>query len=300
MAIVIAQSFCVLVPVLSGVALVAVIVGASLWERKRRVQRFQAPQSEKLLRPPGYSLSIKLDNLADKAVYKILIGFALSAVAGESFDEAVRISATGSIIPSLIGLVCSAGGGCAAFLVIRDLKRGQNLRLGMRGEQAVAEALQEVADCGYRAFHDFPGGDNWNIDHVVVAAPGVFLIETKARNRVQPRRGQEQPPHVVRVYGRTLRFPSGNDTKAIPQAEHNAQWLAEYLAKMTGETVVVAAVVVLPGWFVEIKEPTSGTVQVMNTKYLIGYLRGQVAKLPEAQVRRIMGVLDEKCRDVEF
>lgn len=294
------RSFGALVPVPFSVVFVEVIVGASLWERKRRRQRFQAPQTEKLLRPAGYSLSLKLDEISDLVVYKILAGFALCAVAGASFDRVPRISDAGSIITLLIGFVCSAGGGYAAILVIRDLKRGQNLRLGMRGEQAVAEALQEVADCGYRAFHDFPGGDNWNIDHVVVGAPGVFLIETKARNRVQPRRGQEQPPHVVRVYGRTLRFPSGNDTKAVPQAERNAQWLAEYLAKMTGETVVVAAVVVLSGWFVEIKEPTSGTVQVMNTKYLTGFLRGQTAKLPDRQVRRIIGVLDEKCRDVEF
>jgi hypothetical protein len=88
--------------------------------------------------------------------------------------------------------------------------------------------------------------------------------------------------------------------KAIPQAERNAKWLAEYLTKKTGERVEAEAMVVLPGWFVEIKQPPSNRTLVMNAKYMAQYLRGKPARLPEAQVRRIIAQLDEKCRDVEF
>jgi len=41
--------------------------------------------------------------------------------------------------------------------------RARDLRLGLRGEQAVAEALNEAAQYGFRAFHDFPA--ERNVEH---------------------------------------------------------------------------------------------------------------------------------------
>ena len=274
-----------------------VLVGVC-WDRKRRNERTQPPQVEKLLRPPGHSLAIKLDDLFERAIYKCLFAFGLCGAAGVALDAEAKMPGLSSTLFLLTGLALAGGGLYAAVLVVRDVKKSQNLRLGLRGEQAVAEALQEVADCGYRAFHDFPGGENWNIDHIAVGPPGIFLIETKARSRV--RRRSAQPAHIVHVLGSILRFPAFEDLAAIPQAERNAQWLAAYLTKRTAEKTEAEALVVLPGWYVEIKEPPSHGTKVMNANYLKGYLRGQPARLPEAQVRRIIAALDEKCRDVEF
>jgi hypothetical protein len=197
-----------LIPALAGLVPVAAMGVFCWWYWKRRNERTQPPQTEKLLRPPGRSLALKLDDMIDSVIL------------------------------------------------------------------------------------------SWNIDHVVVGPPGVFLIETKARNRVRGR--SDQPAHKVYVRGNRLQFPSGEDLKAIPQAERNAKWMAEYLTKKTGEKVEVEALVVLPGWFVEIKQPPSNGTGVMNAKYMGQYLRGRPVRLPEAQVRRIIGQLDEKCRDMEF
>jgi hypothetical protein len=168
----------------------------------------------------------------------------------------------------------------------------------MRGEQAVAESLGEAADSGFRAFHDLPGGDNWNIDHVAVGTRGVFLIETKARRRRSSHNGQ--PAHEVVFDGDTLRFPNYKDTKPLEQAKRNAAWLSNYLTKKTGEPVRVEPLVVLPGWFVRIVEKGNFPVKAMNANYLVRFLQGQNEIIDPAQVRRIISALDEKCRDVEF
>ena len=180
----------------------------------------------------------------------------------------------------------------------RRFKKAQRLKLGLRGEQAVAESLGEAADSGFRAFHDLPGGENWNIDHVAVGTRGVFLIETKTRRRRTGR--NPQPAHEIVFNGDSLLFPAGKDTKSLKQAQRNAAWLSNYLAKKTGDPVRVEPVVVLPGWFVRISEKGDFPVKAMNANYLAHYLSGQPEVMPPAQVRRIITALDEKCRDVEF
>jgi hypothetical protein len=57
--------------------------------------------------------------------------------------------------------------------------------------------------------------------------------------------------------------------------------------------VEVDAVVVLPGWFVEIKETPPNRPKVMNADYLKKYLMGRSVRLPDAQLRRIIATLDE-------
>jgi hypothetical protein len=193
------------------------------------------------------------------------------------------------ICVTIPGIIC-------AIATYRALLHARNLKLGLRGEQATAEALHEAADAGYRAFHDVQGGENWNIDHVAVGTKGVFLIETKARCRRRARDGQ--PEHKVRFDGITLTFPVGSDRAAIVQARRNSKWLAEYLAKKTGEAVAVDPIIVLPGWWVD--DDRSGPVRAMNCNYLTQYLRHQQERLDPAQVTRILTALEEKNRTLEF
>lgn len=277
------------------------LILALVIDRRRRKKVERPPQEEKLLRPPGHSLAIRLDELQDAILNDILwacslCGFAGAVAIATAQFLAARVSA---LWPAAFVVLLGAFALLGALAVLRALRRfreAQNVRLGLRGEQAVAETLHEVADCGFRIFHDLPGGEKWNIDHVAVGTRGVFLIETKARRR-RPSRNR-QPEHVVIYDGKALQFPSGDDVKAIPQAERNARWLAEFLGKRTAETVTVEPVVAVPGWFVE----TRGNfpVKAMNATYLAKYLRGQSEKVDPVQVRRITAALDERCRDVEF
>ncbi|MGA3143780.1 MAG: nuclease-related domain-containing protein [Verrucomicrobiota bacterium] len=279
-----------------------VLILAMVIDRRRRKHIEKSPQTEKLLRPPGYSLSIRLDETLDKIPDTMLSACALCSFAGASVIATVQLLAAHApvlwLAPAVVLLAgFSVAGIWATLRAFHYFREAQDYRLGLRGEQAVAEVLHEVADSGFRAFHDLETEKLGNIDHVAVGTRGVFLIETKARRRRQSR--NEQPEHVVVYDGRTLQFPSGYDAEAVPQAERNARWLSNYLTKKTGENVAVQPLVVLPGWFVE-QGKGNFNVKAMNGAYLAGFLRREDEKLEAAQVRRIIAALDEKCRDMEF
>ena len=287
----------------------ALVPTFALWlglaiDRRLRARTEKPPQTEKLLRPPGYSLSQKLDQIVDSVLNNLLFaGFFCGGAAlfAQPAADALGGSRPWWWIAFMIGTFLGFASGALVLFVraVRLIITARHYRLGLRGEQVVAECLNEVADAGYRSFHDLPAGDNWNIDHVAVGPQGVFLVETKTRNRRGSR--PDHPAHEVRVNKKTLHFPTFVNSTAIPQAEHSAKWLANYLEKKTGEKVPVTPLVVLPGWFVTHKEPPSTRVEVMNPKFMVSHLRCKPANvLPAPQLKRIITALDEKCRDIEF
>lgn len=271
-------------------------------DRARRANLERPPQDSKLLRPAGYSLSEHLDNTIERVISKLLWASGLCGFAAFFMIVGLRFiafhsSVFGTAIFASLAVTFLLGSVVATVRAMGTVRQVRDLRLGLRGEQAVAEVLHEVGDAGFRAFHDLPGGADWNIDHVVVGTRGVYMIETKARRRRKSRNGK--PSHVVVYDGKALQFPSGTDIRAIHQAERNMRWLSVYLEKKTGEPVQVEPLVVLPGWFVEYGNGNF-RVRVMNANYLARYLRDKPQILEAAQVRRIITALDEKCRDIEF
>src|SRR5688572_30261353 len=293
-----------LLPALTPVLLTAspfLIFGLGAMIHLRRQRKSEPPQEERLLRPAGYSLTVKLDDLCDS----ILQGLFLAAIpCAIAIFSAVGLS---TLLANDAPFQWTAGFAASLFFstvwavalitrAVARLREARNARLGMRGEQAVAEALNEVADVGYRAFHDLQSDGTWNIDHVVVGPQGIFLIETRARRRYA--RKNQQPRHVVIYDGRALIFPSGTDIDALPQVQRNASWLTNFLARRTCEVVHVHPFIVIPGWYTETKG--NFPVKVMNTTYLRTHLRNQPKTIDPAQVQRIIGALDEKCRTLEF
>ena len=165
-----------------GVLLVVVVI--ERWLRKRAGER--QPLSEKLLRPAGYSLQRKLEDLSDKYSFWVLGSFLFSllAVGGLPFipaDYASRI-----IFLTMFGLG-TAGCTVMAWRRLIDIR---SYRMGLSGEQAMAEQLQRLLPLGYQVFHDVSGDGKWNIDHVVVGPAGVFAIETKYRTKQPGKAGE--------------------------------------------------------------------------------------------------------------
>lgn len=267
----------------------------------RQERKVEPPQQEKLLRPAGYSLQLKLDDLLGSILQNLLgavvmLLTCLVGIVGAAIFWGGRGPAGYIFFFCSLGVVASGAGIGLMIRAWRKTLEVRNTRLGLRGEQAVAEVLHEVFDAGYRVFHDLQPRGTWNIDHVIVGPRGVFLIETKARRRRPAKR--EQPKHVVVYDGRALTFPCGTDKKAVVQAQRNADWLADFLSKKTCELVPVNAIVVIPGWYTENKG--NYPVKVMNTNYLRSFLRKQPERIDPAQVRRIVAALDEQCRTLEF
>jgi hypothetical protein len=70
-----------------------VLILAMAIDRRRRKRFEKPPQTEKLLRPPGYSLSIRLDETVDKIVNAMLSACVLCYCAGVSVVLTVQLLA---------------------------------------------------------------------------------------------------------------------------------------------------------------------------------------------------------------
>lgn len=260
------------------------------WRRKRRGER--QPLSEKLLRPAGYSLQRKLEDLNDSFNGWFAGAFVFSALA-VIFSSIASADATARIIYLMVfGLTAAV----CTILAWRTLLNIRNYRRGLLGEQAMAEYLQPLLAQGYQVFHDIPGSGKWNIDHVAVGPAGVFAIETKYRTKKPGRNGARD--HEATFDGSRIEFASGDyDARAAGQARDNARWLEKELSKATGERVTVQPIVALPGWWVTLK--ANSDVKVLSGKQVAGYIAKEPAQLSDKLIQQISYQLEQRCRDVE-
>lgn len=278
----------------------AAIIGA--FEGFRRYQRRndrRSPFTKALLRPPGHTLALQLDDMRWGVVEAVAISMSIPGfiyalylqqrVSGNEPDGSL------TIIYLLIALAVFA------YALKKGLplfgKAGRRLRLGLEAEQAVGDALLDLGREGFWIFHDVPGGDTFNIDHVAVGPSGVFVIETKGR----PKLGRDETEgHRVRFDGSNLIFPAWRESEPIKQARMNARWLQDWLRSAVGESVFVRPVVALPGWFVE-RTTGDDPLLVLNEKQLAPFLANQKGGgLNVTLTRRIAHQLDGRCRDVKL
>jgi hypothetical protein len=167
-----------------------------------------------------------------------------------------------------------------------------NYQLGFDGERFVGEELTRLVAEGFEIYHDLPF-DGFNMDHVLVGSPGVFLVETKARRKpVKDTGGKE---YRVVFDGFRLHWPWGADDYGVQQAANNGRTLAEWLSGAVGESVTVTPILALPGWLVDRKAPSTN-VCVVNPKEIIKLCNTQQERLNENLVRRICYQLDQKCK----
>ena len=260
-----------------GLILIAAIYVERLRQKR---QRERSPLSEKLLRPAGYSLLLKIEALNDSFM-TWFIGIFLFSMGAIGIFSFVPTDAFGRFI---CFVVSGIGAAICAIAAWRKLNQIRNCRRGLLGEQAVAEQLQTLFASGYRVFHDIPGSGEWNIDHVVVGLTGVFAIETKYRTKKPGKNGAKD--HEAIFDGNRIEFASGDyDAKAVEQASTNARWLEKELSKATGERVIVRPIVALPGWFVTLK--TNSDVKVLSGKQVAGFIARESKQLSESSIQRI-------------
>src|SRR5687768_13296191 len=154
----------------------ALVVLFALWidqYRRRHRRSKKTAQKEKILRPPGYSLSMRLEALTDDLFNKIIGSIVLCGLTGTEAALATRYLAESFPLPSTLLLFALAAatalpGAVYAVAAYRTMRECHVVRIDLRGEQATAEALNEAADAGFRTFHDIPAGEDWKIDHVAV------------------------------------------------------------------------------------------------------------------------------------
>lgn len=302
--------------VLSIVGPILVLVAAPVfwfdWKIKTMLKKEnegkRSPFAEKLLRPPGESLRLKIDELRTSFwetffdLLPILFGPALTFLITRAAGPLISFVAVLTMI-----LVCF-------FLALRkwqtiasirtDL---QNHRLGFDGERFVASELEPLAAQGYRVFHDFiidtrPGGEatNYNIDHIAIGPEGIFVFETKAKRKETAlvSNDSELSEYQLSFDGKTIRFPNGSyTTKPIEQAKKNAEELKGWLKSSGITDIDCRPIVVFPGWYV--KEGLGTGVQ--TAKGIANRIpkMGRGRKLSPSEVTALAARIEDKCRNVE-
>ena len=265
------------------------VIGICFLVRSRNNRR--SPGTEKLLRSPGHSVSIELDEIQDN-----LSTLLIFLIFSPPFALALH---SGKAIPNWGFIILAIGYGIVLYYFLKLLTKSSNYRLGLMGERAVGEELNQLMLDGFRVFHDFPADEKWNIDHVLVGSQGVYIVESKARRKQQGPAGHQD--HVVIYNGQTLKFPHCEDQHGLQQAFRNARWLGNFLSSATGEPVTVRPILTFPGWYIELQTKDT-SLRVLNPKQIRDVIikNDPPNKLSPEQVESITHQLEQKCRDVKW
>jgi hypothetical protein len=276
-------------------ALGGAVLGLIHWKgRKKRL-----PFTQKILRPPGESLRVRLaeldEELNDRLVQLFLSANSPLMMAGLVALQDIRVSGGIWITVVAIAVVVSVWSAYRLWKVINLRRR---IRLGFEGERHVGEALNQLMLVGYRVFHDFLITDKprsiRNIDHIVIGPNGVFAVETKTRRKMKGEDGAK-----ITVLDNALQYPWGRDHCDLVQAEKDAEWLATWLSKMSDQRVRVGSILVLPGWFVDRRSKPAVTVLSGSE------VAGNVPKLngratSDTEIRRIAAIIEDRNRCVDY
>lgn len=225
----------------------------------------KSPLKDKPLRNPGQSLDRYITDFAlDHGVKYVMLGGAiwLALIFNWTFYWTER-----PIPPWWFTLTTLPVFAYCYYKIKTTHKKIDRLVQGRDGEKAVGQYLELLREQGVKVFHDIPG-DNFNLDHVLVAPSGIYVIETKTFSK--PDKGQARIVYT----GETLIHHNGfKDDKPIIQVKAAANWLKQVIKESTGKDLDVKKVVLFPGWFIEpTAESKQSDVWVLNPKALPAFI----------------------------
>ena len=287
-----------LIPVaLAILGLLPMLGIALLWRQKERMYVRNSPLTRDLLRPAGYSLRKKIDDLdQDIASYCLLAMMTPLLVFAFHVSQSYFTGEPESLLRIVlsiglgVGLAVLAGGRLLPLLNQRKF-----FKLGLDGELATAEELNQLMLDGCRVFHDipFPYG---NIDHVVVSQSGVFSVNSKMLGK--PKSGEGGAEITVDHERGIVRFPDREYAIPVKGFETEANWLANHLTSAVGQSVKVEPILALPGWCVK-ERIGRGLVYVINPRKPKKFFVHNRQTLGPELVQQVAHQLEQLCRDVE-
>ena len=268
-----------------ALSLLALSTVVGLVRLQRRVTNTRAPVTDRLLRSAGESLRARLERIDERLMWCVALlsaGPVVFSLTAPGFPDKLSIA----LLLAVIGLCV-----LAVYIGAKEYRANS---LGLMGERAVGEELNQLMTLGCRVYHDYPGERSGNIDHVVVAPSGVYAVETKTRQKRRAPKGKE---HELRFDGAKLYFPRFISTSGVKQARRNAARLSRELSDATGELVQVKAILAFPGWY--ISRTGTSDVNVLNPKEIRQVILSKTGpQLSAEQIWRIAQPVEQKCRDV--
>lgn len=279
---------------------VVVAIGIITFIKKQQRKNRVSPLTANLLRPYGYTLQESIHDLRFELLGKIteilMTGLMLPLLLLiQAYFFNIKLSLTTWIITGIIGLTAF---GFQVRQILKIVKNLQQNKLGYSCEMAVGqelEALVRPANHPYRLYHDIPF-ENYNIDHLVIGPNGVFVVETKGRSK-HIIEGSKQ--FKVIVENDSLIFPTHTEKEPIEQVRRNVLSVRKWLQSATGMDIPVAGILVLPGWFVELKQRAMDPY-ILNASALPKVFPKLFAGALElGQINAIAYQVEQRVRDIK-
>ena len=168
-----------------------------------------------------------------------------------------------------------------AAVVVVNVRGLRPLVRGYWSERIVGEYLDGLERSGFRVLHDLPG-DNFNVDHLLVATSGVYVVETKGIRR--PTKGNPAPI----TYRDGVLMMGGQRLHGDPVAQvRAASATVERLLRAIGEDVPVRSVVIFPGRFVEGRPSKASDPWVLSLRAFPKWLAREPKIMDEDRVREV-------------
>lgn len=266
---------------------------AILKVQERKAQQRLNPLTKGIFRPAGYSLYTQIDELRLDVMAKVAVIVFLPPTYFSAMSSSDVLVDTPSPLWAWVvtGLIMIMAECVFIKKLINNFSQLRNLRLGHDCEITVGQQLDQLMLQGYRVYHDIQAGD-FNIDHLVIGESGVYAVETKGRSKLEI---DDKKQFKVFLSGKTLTFPNGKDTESIKQAERQAQWVSAWLSKASGVTITAQPVVIVPGWFVEMKKRPEVPVLALG-RGITGYFgRRSPQVLNEPQIQQLVYQIEQKA-----
>ena len=251
----------------------------------------KSPLKDKPLRNPGQSLDrhildVILDQQVKYAIYGMVVWLALVFNWSYYFSQK-------PIPPFWFTLFALAFFAFCYYKIKTAAKKIEPLKQGRDGEKAVGQYLELLRQQGAKVFYDIPG-DGFNLDHVVIAPSGVYVIETKTYSK--PDKGQSR----ITYTGDTLIYHDGfKDDNPLVQVKAAANWLKQIIKESIGKEFDVKKVVLFPGWFIEpTAESKQSDVWVLNPKALGAFIANSGVRLSGEDLNMVAYHLSRFVRTV--
>jgi len=236
----------------------------------------KSPLTDRPLRNPGQSLDERLDALLnDDAAILALIPLILWLVAGLEWFASWRGLPRMPIVYAAMALIAS---GYAGWRLWRMKEQIRTLKLGRDGERAVGQFLELMREAGAKVFHDVIA-DGFNVDHVVIARQGVFVIETKTWMKRGPK------SQITVREGELYKDGHRLDPNPLVQAIAEGKWLSRILTESTAKPMSAWPVVLFPGWFVQpMDDATRQKGWVLSARAFPGFMEKEPIRLEASDV----------------
>lgn len=280
-----------LIPIFLMLIPTALVVGYIVYSRKRASKLRKNPINNALLRSPGESLWEKIEKYNLDIDLYLTFMFVIPLLAYISYlksNKTVFVSVTLTVLGVAFTFY-------AAYKLIKLIKAKNKLTLGYDAELAVGQELNGLMRDGYYVFHDFLA-DNYNIDHIVIGATGVFAVETKGRSK--PIQSDGKSEFRVKYDGKQLTFPTWTETEPLEQAKRQASSLQKWLSSAVGEPVEVKPILVIPGWFIE-RTSNHGIIVINGKNPLNIFGKTNGVELNKKLIAQVAHQLDQRCRTVK-